>query len=130
MYRSEAIHEKSKTTSPETKQELNNIADTIQEAMLAAEHKCKKPPAPPYSDKLAGLNKIIRYWKTMKSHVTTGRNVDTALARIKEQIPEKIQHLTIKMQAIQSHIRKAVDMYRKAVPNARELDETLQAQTT
>jgi hypothetical protein len=38
MSRSEAIHEKSKTTSPETEQELNNIADTIQEAMLAAEH--------------------------------------------------------------------------------------------
>jgi hypothetical protein len=27
------------------------------------QNKCKKPPAPPYSDKLAALNKIIRFWK-------------------------------------------------------------------
>jgi hypothetical protein len=57
----------------------------------------------------------------MKSQVTTGRNAVTILERIKGQIPEPMKHLTIQMQAIQSHIRKAVDMYQKVVPNAREL---------
>jgi hypothetical protein len=67
------------------------------------------------------LNKVIRYWKTMKLQVTTGRNAVTILERIKGQIPEPMKHLTIQMQAIQLHIKKAVDMYQKVVPNAREL---------
>jgi hypothetical protein len=121
MNRSEAIYEQSKTHSPDIERELNNIANTVQIAMIAAEKKCKKPPSPPYSDKLAALNKIIRYWKTVESHATTGRNVEETLRQIQSSIPEPMQHLTIRMQAIRSHLRKAIDMYRKAVPNAREL---------
>jgi hypothetical protein len=122
MERSEAIHEKCKLPpSPKTERELNNIANQVQEAMLVAEQKCKKPQLPPYSDKLAGLNKIIKYWKTMKSHATTGRNVETVLAKIKSKIPEPMQHLTIKIQAVQLHIKKAIDMYRKASQTQREL---------
>jgi hypothetical protein len=40
MERSEAIHEKCKLPpSPDTERELNNIADQVQHAMLAAEQK-------------------------------------------------------------------------------------------
>ena len=53
-------------------EELNKIATTVQESMLAAEEKCTKMPKAPYSLKLANLNKIIRYWKMVKSGRTTG----------------------------------------------------------
>ena len=69
---------------------------TIQKAMLSAETKCKQPPAAPYSDKLAAINHIIRFWKTVKSHMTTGRNVDSIIERIKTAIPKPMQHLLIK----------------------------------
>jgi hypothetical protein len=89
--------------------------------MLSAEKKCKKPPAPPYSKKLAALDKIIQFWKIIKSNITTGRNVENIIMSIKETIPKPMQHLLIKTQAVNSHIRKAVDNYRQAVPNAMEL---------
>ena len=56
--------------------------------MLSAEKRCTKPPAPPYLVKLAALNKIIRFWKTVKANMTTGRNDDAELAKITEIIPK------------------------------------------
>ena len=67
--------------------ELNKIANMIKAAMLSAETKCKKPPAAPYSDTLAALNKIIRYWKTVKSNMTTGRSVDNIINNITVIMP-------------------------------------------
>ena len=61
--RSKEFQKRGKQGHTNVADELNRIANTIQEAMLSAESKCKKPPAAPYSDKLAALNKIIRYWK-------------------------------------------------------------------
>lgn len=54
--------------------ELNNIANTMQQAMIRAESMCTKSPAAPYSEKMANLNKIIRYWKTKKSAMKTKRD--------------------------------------------------------
>ena len=101
--------------------ELNKIANTIQAAMLSAETKCKKPPAAPYSDKLAALNKIIRYWKTVKSNMTTGRNVENVIKNITAIIPKPMQHMLVKKYLVRTHIQKAVDNYRQAIPNAVEL---------
>jgi hypothetical protein len=89
--------------------------------MLSAENKCKKPPAPPYSDKLAALNKIILLWKIIKSNMTTGRNVAPIIESIKRRIPQPMQHLLVKTQAVNTHIKKAVDRYCQAVPNAMEM---------
>jgi hypothetical protein len=121
LARSEAIQNKRDGSEEEISQELNNIANTIQTAMLSAKKKCTKPPAPPYSVKLASLNKIIRFWKTVKSSMTTGRNVDAALKAIMEKIPTPMHHMTIKTTTVNSHIRKAVNNYRKAIPNARKM---------
>ena len=119
--RSEEIQKRSKQGDTTIAEELNRIANTIQEAMLSAEQHCKKPPAHPYSEKLAALNKIIRFWKTIKSHMTTGRNVENIIDSIKEKIPKPMQHLLIKKHAVNTHIQKAVDSYQRAVPNAIEL---------
>jgi hypothetical protein len=119
--RSEAIQSNSEKGYRTSVEELNNIANTVQAAMISAEKKCQKPPAPPYSEKLAALNKIIRYWKTVKSNLTTGRKVDTILDNLREKIPKSRHQLLVKTHAVNTHIRKAVDQYRRAVPNAVEL---------
>jgi predicted SnoaL-like aldol condensation-catalyzing enzyme len=53
--------------------------------------------------------------------MTTGRNVDNIINGIREKIPKPMQHLLVKTHAVNSHIEKAVDRYRQAVPNAMEL---------
>ena len=58
--------QKAETNGKQFTEELNEIATMVQEAMVAAEEKCTKMPKAPYSLKLANLNKIIRYWKTVK----------------------------------------------------------------
>jgi hypothetical protein len=57
------------------KMELSSIANTIQTAMLQAEGKCANCPAAPYSKQLSDLNLVIKYWKTIKSGIKTGKNV-------------------------------------------------------
>ena len=119
--RSEEIQRRQTGTEEEISRELNSIANTVQTAMLSAEKKFQKPPTPPYSVKLAALNKIISFWKIVKSNLTTGRNVDVELAKILEKIPKPMHHMTVKIGSVNSHIKTAVDNYRKAIPDAREL---------
>jgi hypothetical protein len=64
--------------------------------MLSAEKKCARPPAPPVSRHLAGLSKIVRYWKTVKSGMATGRDVTAATTAIREELPKSLVPKTIK----------------------------------
>jgi hypothetical protein len=107
--RSKGIQKRSANGDTKIAEELNNIADIIQTAMLSAKKKCKQPPAPPYSDKLTALNKIIIFWKTIKSNMTTGGNVENIIESIKEKIPKPMQHLLVKTHSVNTHITKAVD---------------------
>ena len=91
--------------------------------MLNAEKKCAKPPAPPYSKHLAGLNKIIRYQKKIKSGINTGHDVLAAATAIRADLPKDLVTRTIKTKSVESHIRQAIKEYRNNIPNARELQQ-------
>jgi hypothetical protein len=119
--RSEEIQRRSQLGDHNISVELNKIAYTIQSSMLLAESKCKKPPAPQYSEKIAALNKIIRYWKIIKSNMLTGRKVESIIEHLKTAIPRPMHHLLVKTNAVDTHIKQAVDNYRQAIPNATEL---------
>ena len=101
-------------------QELNNIANIIQQAMLSAEASCPKSPNTPYSTKMANLNKIIRYWKTKKSEIKTKRDATPQLQQIQQELPKSYQAKLVQTFSIQTHIRKAVSEYNKEIPNAKE----------
>jgi hypothetical protein len=58
----------------------------IQTAMLQAEAKCANSLSAPYSKYLADLNLVIKYWKTTKSSIKTGRNVSAQLETIRKKI--------------------------------------------
>jgi hypothetical protein len=53
----------------------------------------QKPPTPPYCDKLAAINKEIRCWKIVKSHMALGRNVNNILEGLKQTIPKPMHHM-------------------------------------
>ena len=101
--------------------ELNKIANTIQAAMLKAELDCNTIPAAPYSDQLANLNKVIRFWKIYKSGIKTKRDVSEQLRQIRESLPSKLQPHTIKTSTIEKHLRMAITAYNNAIPDAKKL---------
>ena len=53
--------------------------------------------------------------------MSTGRNGDKILKGLKKKIPKPMHHMLVKQNAVNTHIKKAVDNYRQAVPNATEL---------
>lgn len=100
--------------------ELNKIANTMQQAMLRAESMCSKNPAASYSETMANLNTIIRYWKTKKSAMKTKRDATYQLQQIKQSLPTTAQAKLVKLHSIQTHIRKAISEYNKELPKAKQ----------
>ena len=110
-----------KPVPPNFENELNNIANTIQTAMLQAEAACAKPPGPVYSKQLSDLNSIVKYWKTVKSGIKTGRNVSNQLQTIRNKIDKQNRSKLIQQYNTEKHIRTAIKEYNNAIPNAKEM---------
>jgi hypothetical protein len=90
--------------------------------MLQAEEKCKRNPAAPYSKKVADLDLIVKYWKTIKSGTKTGCNVSAQLEKIRKQITSPKYKTKIARQfTTEKHIRIALKEYQEAIPNAKEM---------
>ena len=101
--------------------ELNSIANTIQTAMLQAEEKCAHSPAAPYSKQLADLNLVIKYWKTIKSGMKTGKNVSVQLEAIPNAISKENKTKLTRQYTTEKHIRIALKQYDEALPNAKDM---------
>ena len=57
-------------------------------------------PNVPYSVKLANLNKIIRYWKMVKSGHTMGWDASLQLTEIKDKLPTDARLKMIKQMSV------------------------------
>ena len=102
-------------------QELNSIANTIQTAMLQTEAACAKSPGAEYSKQLADLNSIVKYWKTVKSGIKTGKKMLDQLQSIRMKINLQSRSKLIQQYNTEKHIRMAIKEYNKAIPNAKEM---------